>query len=159
MKTKLLILDRDGVLNIAPSEEQIYITKIDDFLLNYDFISKLRHINRELPICVISNQQGVAKRLIEISTISSFETLIQKELSRFEIQITKFYYCFHLQETGCECRKPKIGNFLKAMNDFEVSYKECLYIGDQESDEISARNANIKFFYVNDISTQLIASL
>ena len=48
---------------------------------------------------------------------------------------------------------------LKALDEFEVSYEECFYIGDQESDEISARNANINFSYVNDISTQLIASL
>lgn len=159
MKTKLLILDRDGVLNVAPKRDKRYITEISELSLNYDFINNLKYLDKKIAICVVSNQQGVSKGLVNQTLIKKIEIIIQRELSNFNISITRFYYCFHLEEENCNCRKPKIGNFIKAMEDFEVSPGECMYIGDENSDEKSASAANILFYYVKDVSPQLITSL
>ena len=96
MKTKLLILDRDGVLNVAPKRDKRYITDISELSLNYDFINNLKYLDKKIAICVVSNQQGVPKGLVNQTLIKQIEITIQRELSNFNISITRFYYCFHL---------------------------------------------------------------
>ena len=156
---KLLILDRDGVLNKVPQVGERYISKVKDLEINQNFIRKLEGINSEISLCVISNQQGVGRNIISLETIHSIEDKIQESLSSIGCKITKFYYCFHQIESKCSCRKPKIGNFLKAFKDFEVTPNQCLYIGDQKTDEIAARYAKIRFYYEKQLTNQLIISL
>ena len=44
----------------------------------------------------------------------------------------------------CECRKPKIGMIKKALDKYDIIFKESLLIGDKDSDIECAKNADIK---------------
>ena len=58
----------------------------------------------------------------------------------FEIEegggkIDRIYYCPHLASSDCECRKPKSGMIIQAMEDFPSINSEFSYlIGDSDSD-------------------------
>ena len=72
--------------------------------------------------------------------------------------ISAFYYCPHHWNTNCECRKPKIKNFIKAHKDFNVNFENSIFIGDRKTDENCAKNLDIKYVDYKKIksSSQLI---
>ena len=46
-----------------------------------------------------------------------------------------------------ECRKPKPGMLLEAMEDAGVSADETIFVGDFETDEQAAENAGVRFYW------------
>ena len=70
------------------------------------------------------------------------------------ILITEVYFCPHHPElTGeCECRKPKPGMILKAINKYNIDPKKSVLIGDKESDIQAGINAHIgRNIYIQDL--------
>jgi histidinol-phosphate phosphatase family protein len=58
--------------------------------------------------------------------------------------VDAIYYCPHLPEEGCSCRKPKPGLLLKAANDLGIDVKESWMIGDKEIDLKAAKRAGCR---------------
>ena len=74
------------------------------------------------------------------------------------IRIDSIYYCSHDEKDNCNCRKPKIGMFLKAKKDFNIDLNKSWIIGDSKYDIIAGKNAGCKTillinekYYKNDI--------
>lgn len=66
-------------------------------------------------------------------------------------RIDAFYFCPHLPEiTGeCDCRKPKPGLFLRAMQDYDIDPVRSVSYGGSKRDEEASRAAGIwDFRYV-----------
>ena len=51
-----------------------------------------------------------------------------------KIEIIKTYYCPHLRENNCECRKPKTKFISEIIKEFDVNIKESWMFGDHPSD-------------------------
>jgi D-glycero-D-manno-heptose 1,7-bisphosphate phosphatase len=49
-------------------------------------------------------------------------------------ELAGVYYCPHLPDAGCDCRKPKPGMFRALERDLRVSVAGAPYIGDRLSD-------------------------
>ncbi|NCB07552.1 MAG: HAD-IIIA family hydrolase, partial [Bacteroidia bacterium] len=70
------------------------------------------------------------------------------------IEITAVYHCPHLPEiTGdCNCRKPKPGMILKAIEEYSIDPVNSVLIGDKKSDILAGENAGIgKNLYIQDL--------
>jgi len=66
-------------------------------------------------------------------------------------KIDKIYFCPHLKEDNCRCRKPNPGLAYMAKNDFpDIDFKKSLMIGDSESDIGFGKNAGMKTVLVNN---------
>ena len=55
-------------------------------------------------------------------------------LKKEKINILKTYFCPHLKEENCECRKPKTKYIDKIVNHYDVNIKDSWMIGDHPSD-------------------------
>jgi D-glycero-D-manno-heptose 1,7-bisphosphate phosphatase len=60
--------------------------------------------------------------------------------------VDKFYFCPHSPDEGCDCRKPKIALFKRAIKDFDVDIKKSFIIGDKISDVLPAEQLGCKAF-------------
>ena len=58
--------------------------------------------------------------------------------------VDAIYYCPHLPEEGCNCRKPQPGLLLKAAKDLGIDVKESWMIGDKEIDLEAAKRAGCR---------------
>ncbi len=70
------------------------------------------------------------------------------------IEIAKIFHCPHHPDfTGeCDCRKPKPGMILQAINEFNLNPQECILIGDKKRDIQAGKNAGIaKNLLIQDI--------
>ncbi len=148
-----LFIDRDGVINQLRVAD--YVKQISEFELLPQVIPAFE-ILRPLfkRIFVVTNQQGIGKDLM----VDSIENIHTHFLSLIpeHLQPDKIYYCPHLKEDGCACRKPKPGMALMAKNDFpEIQLISSVMIGDSRSDMEFAKNAGMKPIFISKNETKI----
>lgn len=131
---KLILLDRDGVINKDP-QKKLYVTKWVDFHFLPGAISAIKRLNKAgFKIAVISNQAGVAKGLFSKTDLN---LVTKKMLAKIKARgggIKKVYYCLHRNEDNCCCRKPKTGLLKKAVSYFNAFPRQIFFIGDSRFD-------------------------
>ncbi len=148
---KALFLDRDGTINI----EKKYVYKIDDFEFQPGIFELISNYQKEgFLIFIITNQSGIARGYY---SVQDYEKLTNWMLDQFKekgIIITRVYYCPHHPEiTGkCNCRKPKPGMILQAIDEFNISPVNSVLIGDKKRDILAGEKAGIgKNLYIQDL--------
>ena len=135
-----IFFDRDGVIN-----RQIlgsYVTRWDEFHFLPGIAEALSELARlPVPIIVISNQAGVAKGLMNTADLSAITHRFVAELAQAGARIDAAYYCPHITEQGCPCRKPKDELLRRAARDWRLDLPRSVFIGDSERDAVAARSA------------------
>jgi histidinol-phosphate phosphatase family protein len=153
---KAVFLDRDGVIN----EEIDQLSRLKNLKI-YDFSAKaIKQINDLGYLAIIiTNQPMIAKGFMTIKDLDEIHKKLETELGKQGAKIDAFYYCPHHPEKGfpgeiselkieCNCRKPKIGLFLKAKKEFNINFKKSYMIGDQTSDILAGKRAGCKTILV-----------
>lgn len=92
---KVIFLDRDGVINKkAPEGDYIKNWKEFHFL---EKVPEAIHIFNDLgfKVVVVSNQRGIAKRLMIMSDVNYIHEQINKQISAYKAHIDAFFVCPH----------------------------------------------------------------
>ena len=145
-----LFLDRDGVIN--KKLEGKYVRNFSEFEFisgALDSISKLSNLfNR---ILIVTNQQGIAKGIMSEADLNTLHTQMQDRIEKLGGKINKIYYCPHLKDMNCMCRKPKSGMIEQAIIDFpEINIKNSYLIGDSDSDIKAGKRMNLNTVKVDN---------
>ena len=160
-KFDTLFLDRDGVINVKIKKGYITTSNDLEFMPNALLaIHKLTQIfNR---IIVVTNQQCIGKGIITNVELLNIHTHMLDEVRKHKGNIDKIYYCPHLASDKCQCRKPKPGMIIKALEEFpEIDINHSYLIGDSDSDieagesqgltSIKVDNEYTLFFWYSDL--------
>ncbi len=143
---KLIVIDRDGVIN---HDSDAYIKSKEEWLPidgSLEAIARLNHGG--YTVVVASNQSGLARGYFDIEALSAMHKKMDDMLTKLGGQIDAIFYCPHGPDDGCDCRKPKPGMLLEIGQRFNVPLKEVVFIGDSISDIKAASNANSKAMLV-----------
>jgi D-glycero-D-manno-heptose 1,7-bisphosphate phosphatase len=141
---KVIFLDRDGTINW----EDGYITKVEQLHLYDGTIPALKMLkSMGYRIVIVSNQAGVAKALLTEPALIGINDALLSMLRAEGILIDRLYYCPHHPEAvipeykkDCECRKPKTGMIMRAVQELGVNAQGAYMIGDKLTDIELARN-------------------
>lgn len=149
---KLIFLDRDGVINKDPGDSD-YVKKWNEFYFLPRSIKALKKLTDEkYEIIVISNQAGVSKGLYSEGDLEEITRNMLKTIEESGAKIRRVYYCIHRDEDNCNCRKPKVGLFKKALSELRISNSEIqapvYFIGDGLADVEAGENAGYKTILV-----------
>ncbi len=134
-----IFLDRDGTIN----EELNFISKPENLFLipkSAEAISEMRKMG--FKIFVITNQSGIARGYFELQDLENINKKLIELLYEKKTFVDKIYFCPHIDENNCECRKPKIGMLKKAEREFGIDLKKSFVIGDRFVDINAGQNAN-----------------
>ena len=148
-KSIALFLDRDGVINadVGYAHRPEHIR----FMPGIFDLCRSAHAAGE-KIIIITNQSGIGRGFY---SEAQFHALMRWMLVEFEKQqcpITAYYFCPHVPDDGCDCRKPKPGMILRAAKEWNVDVARSRLIGDKESDMQAGKAAGIhNLLYYNDI--------
>ena len=143
MQYKLIIFDRDGVINYDSHE---YIKSPEEWHAIPGSLEKIVRLNKAgCKIAVASNQSGIARGLYSEATLQKIHQKMQDELTKIGGHIDAIAYCPHHPDENCACRKPKPKMLLDLMRQFNVTPKETLFIGDKETDRKAAKAAGCDF--------------
>ena len=139
-----LFLDRDGVLN--QKLEGDYVKFLSEFDILPGVLEALYKLNsRFLHIVVVTNQQGIGKGLMTEESLQRIHGFLYKEVENAHGRIDAIYFCPHLSEVQCSCRKPNPGMAIRAIQDFpDIDFKKSIIIGDSISDMEFGRNLGMK---------------
>lgn len=141
---KLLILDRDGVVNIDYGH--VYLEKDFRFMPGiFEFIKKYQ--DKGYLVVIASNQAGIAKGLYTMEQYKNINYYMLEEFEKNGIRISKTYVCPHRDSDNCDCHKPKPGMILKALAEFDADPKKSVAVGDKMSDMDCYHDANIGTLY------------
>jgi len=148
---KALFLDRDGTINV----DKGYVFKAADFEFQTGIFELVQQYSNEgFLIFVITNQSGIARGMYTEAEYRKLTQWMVKKFAERNIRIEKVYHCPHLPEINgtCECRKPKPGMIVQAMNEYGINPKLSVLIGDSERDLLAGKNAGIgKNLYIQDL--------
>ncbi len=134
-----VFLDRDGTIN----EDRGYIRRPSDVHLIPGAIEAIRALNeRGLPVVVISNQSGLARGFFTLDELKAVNSRLIELLKVGGASIDAMYFCPHLPDDACQCRKPRTALVEKAAGKLGL---RCSYVvGDKGTDIALARGAGAR---------------
>ena len=139
---KLIILDRDGVINHDSDE---YIKSVDEWIAIDGSIEAIARLSQSgYNVAVATNQSGIARGYFSISTLNAMHEKMYKLVQFAGGHIDGVFFCPHAPSDQCECRKPEPGLLYEIADRFTVSLDNVFFIGDSISDIQAARNANAR---------------
>lgn len=115
---KLVILDRDGVVN---HDSDKYIKNVDEWQPipgSLEAIAKLSHAGYKVVIC--TNQSGIGRGLYDVDTLNAMHDKMYKLLSKHGGHVDAIFFCPHTELDECTCRKPNNGMLKEIMNRFDL---------------------------------------
>jgi D-glycero-D-manno-heptose 1,7-bisphosphate phosphatase len=129
---KLVILDRDGVINFDSHD---FIKSPEEWRPipgSLEAIAKLNHAGYQ--VVLATNQSGVGRGLFEVSTLNAIHDRMHRALAQMGGRIDAIFFCPHAQDANCACRKPKAGLLVEIARRFNVDLKGVPTIGDSLRD-------------------------
>ncbi|WP_296805087.1 D-glycero-beta-D-manno-heptose 1,7-bisphosphate 7-phosphatase [Thiocapsa sp.] len=139
MSERVVILDRDGVIN-ADSEN--FVKSIDEWIPlpgSIDAIARLSHAGYR--IAVATNQSGLARGLLTPTDLDTMHRKLRDLLAEQGGRIEMIVYCPHGPDDGCGCRKPRPGMLEEIGRRLSMNLAGIPFVGDSLGDVLAARAA------------------
>ncbi|MCC7548691.1 MAG: D-glycero-beta-D-manno-heptose 1,7-bisphosphate 7-phosphatase [Burkholderiales bacterium] len=139
---KLVILDRDGVINVDSDQFIKSPAEWKPIPGSLEAIAMLTHSGYRVVVC--SNQSGIGRGLLDMAALNAINDKMYKALAAFGGRIDALFYCPHPAETGCECRKPRPGMYLDIARRFNTGLAGVPSVGDSLRDLQAAANVGCR---------------
>lgn len=145
---KAIFLDRDGVINFNRND---YVKSWDEFEFIPGVLDAIKQINASNRlVIIITNQSPIGRGMFTPETLDGIHNKMLEVMGKHNCHIDAIYYCPHHPNDGCNCRKPKPGNILRAAKDFNIDLSNSWMIGDSESDLEAGRTAGCQVMKVTE---------
>ncbi len=129
---KLIILDRDGVINQDSDE---YVKSVDEFIPLPGSLEAIARLSQAgYRVAVATNQSGIARGLYDVATLNAMHDKLRRLLAAVGGEIEMITFCPHGPNDGCDCRKPAPGMYHEIAKRMDCSLKEVPVIGDSLRD-------------------------
>ncbi|MDG6895150.1 D-glycero-beta-D-manno-heptose 1,7-bisphosphate 7-phosphatase [Volucribacter amazonae] len=143
---KAVFLDRDGTLNI----DYGYVHEIDKFHFIEGSIEALQQLKQAGYLLVlVTNQSGIARGYFSEQQFLQLTEWMDWSLADRGVDLDGIYYCPHHPEgmgvfkQVCDCRKPKAGMLLQAIQELHIDPTQSIMIGDKLIDIMAGKEAKI----------------
>jgi D-glycero-D-manno-heptose 1,7-bisphosphate phosphatase len=134
---KLVILDRDGVINRDSDE---YIKSPEEWVPIPGSLEAIARLHREgYKIIVATNQSGVGRGLYDMDMLGRIHARMLEAVRAKGGEIDAIFFCPHKPEDQCDCRKPRPGLMLEIAERLKVNLAGVYAVGDSERDVLAAR--------------------
>lgn len=150
MKNKAFFLDRDGIINERLVDD--YVKSIDEFVFIEDFFNLLKKIKQHnFQAILISNQQGVGKKLMTQADLDNIHLFMQNTLeAKTNYKLDDIFVCTSLASENDYRRKPNPGMIIEAIEKYNFDPHQCFMVGDSNSDITAGKQAGIKTIYIGN---------
>mgnify|MGYP001448978451 CR=1 FL=1 len=142
-----VFLDRDGIINraIVRDGKPYPPAQLDDFEILPGSITSLSRLAEFGYVLIgVTNQPDVARGIQSREMVESFDALIRSRLPVREI-----FVCYHDNVDNCDCRKPKPGLILQAINKYNLDVSNSWMVGDRWKDIAAGQAVGLKTIFVD----------
>jgi D-glycero-D-manno-heptose 1,7-bisphosphate phosphatase len=110
---KLIILDRDGTINV---DRKDFVKTADEWQALPGALESIARLNQAgWHIMVVSNQSGLGRGHFDMSALNAMHDKLHSSLAQVGGKIDAIFFCPHTPDDNCNCRKPLPGMFLDIM--------------------------------------------
>ena len=136
---KVVFLDRDGTINRDSAD---YIKSRTEFEFIPGSINAIRNLTfHGFSIFVITNQSALARQYLSLDELAAMHAMMCRAVADVGGKITDIFFCPHLPDDGCDCRKPAPGLIHQACLKYSVEPADAVMIGDSAKDIACGLNA------------------
>lgn len=140
MAEKLIILDRDGVIN---EDSDAFVKSVDECQLIPGSVDAIARLSKAgFTVIVATNQSGLARGLFDEYALARIHQYIVEQVEEAGGKIAAFFYCPHGPDDNCSCRKPLPGLLNQAERELSLSVEGCYFVGDSLRDLQAAQAAD-----------------
>jgi D-glycero-D-manno-heptose 1,7-bisphosphate phosphatase len=137
---KLIILDRDGVIN---EDSDLFVKSAAEWRPlpgSAEAIARFNHAGYR--VVVATNQSGIGRGLFEMATLNAMHEKMHRVVAQAGGRIDAVFYCPHTADMACECRKPKPGMLTEIAQRFGIGLAGVPSVGDSLRDLRAAAAVN-----------------
>lgn len=129
---KLLILDRDGVIN---QDSDAYIKSLEEWIPIPGSIEAIAQLSQAgWTVAVATNQSGIARGYYPLSTLDAMHARLRELVAGLGGKVGLIVYCPHGPDEGCACRKPRPGMLRQIAGYYGVELSGVWFVGDSSGD-------------------------
>lgn len=130
-RQRWVVLDRDGTI----IQERHYLSDPAQIELIPGASEGLRQIqDMGLGLVLITNQSGVGRGYFDLERLELIHHNLVRLLDAEDVCLDRIYFCPHMPESNCRCRKPETGLLEQAARDLRFDPRYSFVIGDKGSD-------------------------
>ncbi|MGH8762841.1 MAG: D-glycero-beta-D-manno-heptose 1,7-bisphosphate 7-phosphatase [Nitrosospira sp.] len=129
---KLIILDRDGVINYGSAA---CIKTPDEWKPIPGSLEAIAHLTQMgYRVVVATNQSGIGRGLLDMAALNAINDKMWKAVNQAGGRIDAMFFCPHTNTDKCDCRKPATGMFKEIAQRFGLELNDVPAIGDSLRD-------------------------
>ncbi len=132
MTNKLVILDRDGVINQDSAD---YVKSAAEWIPlpgSIDAIARLKH--KGFTVAIATNQSGIGRGYYDETALAEMHAKLGDLLASQQAKIDTIAWCPHTPDDHCDCRKPKPGLLHQIEHTLNLPLQGAWVIGDSLRD-------------------------
>ena len=145
-KEKLIILDRDGVIN---QDSDDFIKSPEEWHALPGSLEAIGELSSAgYKIYILTNQSGIARQYFSLQILERIHNKLIDQASQYGGTIDGIYFCPHGPNDNCDCRKPLTGLYRQLLDDLNqhrerpiTSFNNVPSIGDSIRDLQAAKTA------------------
>jgi D-glycero-D-manno-heptose 1,7-bisphosphate phosphatase len=136
-----VLVDRDGTLN----RDRGFLWRWSDFEWIEGVPEALASLRAAgFVLAAVTNQSGVARGRYTEADVAALHARIDLDLAgRIGSGLDGWYFCPHLPDAGCRCRKPSPGMLEAAARDLGLDLAASFMVGDKTLDVLAGLNAGV----------------
>lgn len=135
-------MDRDGTINVDVD----YLHEPDKLVFIDGTVEALALLKEQgYKLIVISNQSGIGRGYFGVRDVEQLHAYMNHILQKHNAVIDAFYYCPHVDQDRCTCRKPRTGLIDRAVEEWDIDLRRSYMVGDKETDVMTAVNAGCRY--------------
>lgn len=137
---KLIVLDRDGVINEDRSD---YVKSADEWVALPGSLEAIARLcNAGWKVVIATNQSGIGRNIFSIQDFIEMQQKMDLQLKNLGGHIDAVFFCPHRPDEECRCRKPSPGLFEQIIQHYKISDPSPIpAVGDSQRDIKAASKA------------------
>jgi len=129
---KLIILDRDGVINFDSDQ---FIKNPEEWKPIPGSMEAIARLNQaDYRVVVATNQSGIGRGLFDMTMLNAIHDKMHKACALAGARIDAVFFCPHTAESRCHCRKPETGMLEEIAERYNIGLKDVPTVGDSLRD-------------------------
>ena len=129
---KLVILDRDGVIN---EDSDAFVKSVNEWVPIPGSIEAIAELSRAgFTVVVATNQSGLSRGLFDLDDLEAMHAKLAQLVEEHGGSMAAVFYCPHGPDDQCNCRKPKPGLIDAIEAEFDTSAEGVPLVGDSLRD-------------------------
>ena len=144
---KAIFLDRDGIINraVVLDRKPYAATRLKEVFVVEGIKDLIKRWHDEnYLVIVLSNQPDIANHVVSKSKVDKINNYLKSQVLFDDV-----FVCPHNDKDNCDCRKPKTGLFMQAVQKYPINFSKSYVIGDRWRDIESGNAVGCKTIFVD----------